>query len=205
MEISEIKNLKSELENIIPNDILEKSKDVYNHFSSSIEDYKRIESIVSGICEKVSKIKKALESDIEELLIKRTEDIAESMKLHNDRVDVIKGLEKSKIGKEHEIGNLELTSLGINEKINATQKNLDMLVFEKNTIAQEITDFASHLQRMKTQEQEINNTTKNLEDKKNIASRALSEIQDLISEEKSKLQMVSNEIIIANERMATLK
>jgi chromosome segregation ATPase len=204
MELSEIRTLKKEMEKVIPKDILDASKLVSEHLNTSIEDYKRVQSVITSIVEKVVVAKKTLEKELEELAIKKSEIIAENILVFNQRADDNKKLQLEKAQLENHIGALKLESESINEKINATQKNLDGLVLQKNELTEEIGEFQAYLNKMKVQEQEVKTMTASLIEKKNKASSDYSDVLTRITEADKTLQMKNNEIIIAQDRINNL-
>ena len=192
------------MEKVIPKDILDASKLVSEHLNTSIEDYKRVQSVITSIVEKVVVAKNTLEKELEELAIKKSEIIAENILVFNQRADDNKKLQLEKAQLENHIGALKLESESINEKINATQKNLDGLVLQKNELTEEIGEFQAYLNKMKVQEQEVKTMTASLIEKKNKASSDYSDVLTRITEADKTLQMKNNEIIIAQDRINNL-
>jgi chromosome segregation ATPase len=204
MDIEEIKKLKEEVASINPSEIVDSSKKVSEHLSTSIENHKRTHDFVVGIADKVARIKKGLEEEIEELLIKRSEVIADGMKEFNDRNDKIHLLDKEISKRNDEIGSLENQKVETSAKISSTEKHLESLVADKNQMVHDITEFEGYVRSLKIQEQEAKNSIASFNKKKDDASRELVEIQSQVDEAKRVLQGKNNEILIANERLASL-
>ena len=204
MDDKELQDLKSQLSQILPSDLVVASTDVKNNLATALEAHQQLHGKVVAIAEKITKAKKEIENDIPELTLKRAELIEENNKVFNDRALRVKAFEEEARRHQYETGELTLAKEAMSEKINAVQKNIDGLLLQKNEMAEEIAEFQAHLNRMKVEEQEVKNTTHSLVEKKNKASAEYSDIQTQIKEANDILQQKKNEIIIAQERINSL-
>jgi chromosome segregation ATPase len=200
----ELQDIKELFVSILPSKLIEASKNMKDDLGVAMESHNSLHSKITDIAEKITKAKKEIEKDISDLIVKRSDLIEENMKIFNERALRVRAFEEEARRHQYETGELTNTAKAINEKINATQKNLDGLILQKNELTEEIGEFQTYLNKMKVQEQEVKTMTSSLIEKKNKASSDYSDVLTRITEADKTLQMKNNEIIIAQDRINNL-
>ena len=204
MDKTEIQGLKIEMEKILPKKMLEDSKELNGSLILSIENYQRVSVMADVIARKVETAKRILEKELEDLIDRRTNLIKENTEVFNNRSENIRAKDLEILAKENQIGSLNLTIEANSAKINAVQKTIDSMIFEKNQLGQELTEFTQYLQKLRSQEQEIKNTIFTLNTEKAKASQSLVDAQAEVEKAQNTLKLTNNEILITKDRLSKL-
>lgn len=200
METLELKELKEIMESILPKDIVDKTRLVGEYLSSAVEIHVGLQSKVILVSEKITKVKKELENDIQELLNQKSVLIKENVDFFNDRSEKARLFDSQILKKEFDIGSLTKTFEDYSEKINSISKNIVGLMFEKDVLTKDIESLSAATSSMRTNHIDIENQFKISLSKKEEAFLALDVVLQQIEDAKIKLQSINNEIIIKSNR-----
>lgn len=200
MDISEIKELKLEIESIIPNDILDKSKEVSIHLEQSIENYKKTNILVTSIVDKVLSVKKVLENELEELAIKRSEVIAENISIFNERNEQARNIEKDIQIKTSTVKDLDNTITDYSVRVDSITKNIVGLMYEKDIQTKDLQTISTTISSMRINQIDLSNQVKIIQSQKEQSEKDLDLIISQVEDAKNRLLSINNEILIKKNK-----
>lgn len=205
MEPSELKEIQKLIESISPQSLVEMTAGIASNLSVSFESYSNLHAKTVVVADKLSKIANSINVEIEDLLSERSKIISENNKIFNERSEKAKILDTQIKGKEYQIDTLSKTIEDLSIKVNNSNKEIDGLDTERDTLIASITELSGKNQ----QSIRIYNAgIKEIADINTTKDAVAKQINDLTSEVErlnEVIKMKNNDIIIAEDRLNKTK